>query len=79
MRARARRRPSRTRSAPRMRVGFDHAGRSARDVVVVDAEEAGVLGRLAADEGGAGLGAAARRCRATMSAMRSGNTLPHAM
>ena len=40
-------------------VGLDDAGRGARDVVVVEPEEAGVLGRLAADEGGAGLGAAA--------------------
>ena len=55
-------------------VGLDDAGRRARDVVVVDAEESGVLGGLAADEGGAGLGAAARDAR-TMSAMRSGNDL----
>ena len=59
-------------------VGLDDAGRGAGDVVVVDAEEAGVLGGLAADERGAGLGAAARDA-ATMSAMRSGKTLPHAM
>ena len=37
--------------------GLDDTGRGARDVVVVDAEEARVLGGLAADEGGSGLGA----------------------
>ena len=60
-------------------VGLDDAGRRAGDVVVVDAEEARVLGGLAADECGAGLGAAprdaARRCRRCA----AGKTLPHAM
>ena len=44
-------------------VGLDDAGRGARDVVVVDAEQARVLGGLAADERRAGLGAAARDAR----------------
>ena len=42
---------------PEQAVGLDDADRRARDVVVVGAHEAGVLGRLAADEGGAGVGA----------------------
>ena len=70
--------PVPTRSAPRSGVGLDGAGGGAGDVVVVDAEEAGVLGGLAADEGGAGVGAAGAM-PATMSAMRSGKTLPQAM
>ena len=45
---------------PEDAVGLDDPGRRARDVVVVDAEESRVLGRLAADERGAGLGAAVR-------------------
>ena len=60
-------------------IRLDHADRGTGDVVVVRAEQPGVLGGLAADERGAGRGAGVARCRATMSAMRSGTTLPQAM
>ena len=60
-------------------VGLDHAGRGAGDVVVVDAQEARVLGGLAADERGAGLGAAGARCRGRCRRCARGTTLPHAM
>ena len=49
--------PSRTRSAPSSAIGLDDADRGAGHVVVVGTHEAGVLGRLAADECGARLGA----------------------
>ena len=50
--------PGRTRSGPSSSVGLDHAGGRARQVEVVRAKMAGVLGRLAADQRAAGLDAA---------------------
>jgi hypothetical protein len=59
-------------------VRLDDAGRRARDVVVVHAEQARVLGRLAADERGAGeLAAVGDAAHDVGDAL--GNTLPQAM
>ena len=65
--------------APSSGIRLDRADGGTGDVVVVRPEQPGMLGGLAADERGAGRRRRRGRCRATMSAMRSGTTLPQAM
>ena len=78
--------PSRRRRRP-ARPGPGRAGRSASTtpvvapahVVLVRAEQPGVLGRLAADQGAAGLRRSASAMPLTIAAIRSGTTWPVAM
>ncbi len=63
---------------PEHAVGLDDARRRPRDVVVVDAEETGVLG-VSPPTRAVPVAAQPRAIPATMSAMRVGTTLPHAM
>ena len=71
--------PGRTRPGPSSCVGLDHAGGRAGDVVLVGAEQAGVLGGLAADQRAAGLARSASAMPLTIAAIRSGTTRPRAM